>query len=295
MSTYASARAFRVGLEDRLRRLARDSGRPLDRLRKEAASQRLLARLVAVAAPDDWALKGGLALIARLGAGARGTRDADTTWRGDVEALRDMLDDAMDHDVGDWFSFEIGTGRDISAEGPEGGLRFPVLARLDGREFERFTLDVNLRPGDTRPVEQVALRNLFEFAGFDAVVVPVIPAAQQLAEKLHACTRDYGKASSRAKDLHDMLVVALELPLPDLGTLSAVSQETFRLRQTPWPPQLFPPPADWTGAWAGFVAAFALPWKTLDEAFAALEAFWQPVCAGGGGQERWDGERWRWR
>ena len=36
-------------LEDRLRRLARDSGRPLDRLRKEAASQRLLARLVAVA------------------------------------------------------------------------------------------------------------------------------------------------------------------------------------------------------------------------------------------------------
>jgi hypothetical protein len=24
------------------------------------------------------------------------------------------------------------------------------------------------------------------------------------------------------------------------------------------------------------------------------EAFWEPVCAGGGGQERWDGEQWRW-
>lgn len=268
MSAYSNARAFRVALEDRLRRLARDSGRPLDRLRKEAAAQRLLARLVAVAPPDDWALKGGLALVARLGEGARSTRDADTTWRGDVAALRDILDEAVDHDAGDWFAFEIGAGRDISAEGPEGGQRFPVLARLDGREFERFTLDVNLLPGDARPVERVALRNLFEFAGLDTVVVPMIPAAQQLAEKLHAYTRDYGEASSRAKDLHDLLVVALELPLPDLGRLAAVAQETFLLRRAPWPPQLLPPPAEWTGAWAGFVATFTLPWKTLDGAFA---------------------------
>ena len=293
MSPYTSARAFRVALEDRLRRLARDSSRPLDRVRKEAASQRLLVRLVAVAPADAWALKGGLALIARLGAGARATRDADTTWRGDVSALRDVLDEAVDHDAGDWFRFEIGAGRDISAEGPEGGLRFPVLARLDGRE--RFTLDVNLLPDDTRPVEQVALRNLFEFAGFDAVVVPAIPAAQQLAEKLHAYTRDYGEASSRAKDLHDMLVIALELPLPDLDTLSAVAQETFRLRRTEWPPQLLPPPVDWTPAWAGFVATATLPWKALDQAFVALEAFWRPVWTSDGGDDRWDGETWRWR
>ncbi|MGH9009812.1 MAG: nucleotidyl transferase AbiEii/AbiGii toxin family protein, partial [Acidimicrobiia bacterium] len=193
------------------------------------------------------------------------------------------------------FRFEIGAGRDISAEGPEGGLRFPVLARLDGRQFERFTLDVNLLPGDTRPVEEVALRNLFEFAGFDAVVVPMIPAGQQLAEKLHAYTRDYGEASSRAKDLHDMLVVALELPLPDRRSLLDVARETFRLRRTEWPPDVLPPPADWTAAWSGFVATSALPWKTLDEAFAALEAFWGPVCAGGAGQERWDGETWSWR
>ena len=294
MSPYANARAFRDGLEDRLRRLARDTGRPLDRLRKEAASQRLLSRLVAVAPPDAWALKGGLALIARLGAGARATRDADTTWRGRVAALQDMLDDAVDLDTGDWFRYEIAAGRDISAEGPERGLRFPVLARLAGREFERFTLDVNLLPGDTRPVEQLALRNLFEFAGFDPVVVPVIPSAQQLAEKLHAYTRDYGEASSRAKDLHDMLAVPLELPLPALGEVAAVAQETFQLRRTVWPPQLLPPPATWAGAWAGFVATFTLSWESLQEAFAALEAFWGPVLAGGEPERRWDGQQWRW-
>ena len=201
----------------------------------------------------------------------------------------------VDHDAGDWFSFEIATGRDISAEGPEGGLRFPVLARLDGREFERFTLDVNLLPGDARPVDLVTLRNLFEFAGLDAVVVPVIPVAQQLAEKLHAYIRHYGAASSRAKDLYDLLVVALELPLPDASVLSSVAQETFALRRTAWPPDLSPPPFDWAGAWAGFVTTHRLPWNTLDEAFSALRAFWNPLFMAGAGDQRWDPERWEWR
>ncbi|HWB34571.1 MAG TPA: nucleotidyl transferase AbiEii/AbiGii toxin family protein, partial [Rugosimonospora sp.] len=141
---------------------------------------------------------------------------------------------------------------------------------------------------------RLALRNLFEFAGFDAVVVPVIPATQQLAEKLHAYTRDYGEASSRAKDLHDMLAVALELPLPPVGALAAVAQETFQLRRTAWPPQILPPPESWVDAWAGFIATFTLPWETLDEAFAALEAFWGPVLTGSERERRWDAEQWRW-
>lgn len=48
---YAQPAAFRKALEARLRNHSRDSGLPLDRLRKEAAFQRLLARLAA-AAPD---------------------------------------------------------------------------------------------------------------------------------------------------------------------------------------------------------------------------------------------------
>lgn len=63
---FADQHAFRTSLEQRLLNQARESGRPLDRLRKEVAHQRFLARL-AEAAPDDWALKGGLALLARMG------------------------------------------------------------------------------------------------------------------------------------------------------------------------------------------------------------------------------------
>jgi hypothetical protein len=75
---YSDARSLRAALEARLKRYAVEEGVPLDRLRKEAAYQRLLARLVEVAPPVTWALKGGLAMIARVGRDARATRDADT-------------------------------------------------------------------------------------------------------------------------------------------------------------------------------------------------------------------------
>jgi hypothetical protein len=77
---YQTAASFRTALEQRLRAEAQACGIPLNRLRKEAAFNRLLARLYR-AAPNGWALKGGLALIARLGAGIRGTKDADANWR----------------------------------------------------------------------------------------------------------------------------------------------------------------------------------------------------------------------
>jgi hypothetical protein len=90
--TYASPAAMRTALEQRLRDRHRTSKLPLDRLRKEVALQRLLARICAAAPAGSWALKGGIAMIARLGERARTTADADATWRADREQLRDMLD-----------------------------------------------------------------------------------------------------------------------------------------------------------------------------------------------------------
>lgn len=85
---YRDPAAFRRALEQRLRTEARRSEVPLSRLRKEAAFHRLLARLHR-AAPERWALKGGLALITRLGAHVRGTKDADANWRSTGSELDD--------------------------------------------------------------------------------------------------------------------------------------------------------------------------------------------------------------
>lgn len=154
---YPTAAAFRTALEQRLRTEAHASGTPLNRLRKDAAANRLLARFQHVA-PDAWALKGGLALITRIGLNVRGTRDADANWRASVDDLDEALTAIEALDLDDWFSFEIGDARPLQGEGEEGALRYPVTARLDGRTFDQLHMDVNLvGRTDPRPVELVKL------------------------------------------------------------------------------------------------------------------------------------------
>lgn len=296
MARYSRPESLRQALEDRLKARAREASLPLDRLRKEAAFQRLLARIAATAAEGSWALKGGMAMIARVSSRARATADIDATWREDAGRLRLMLDVAAAADLDDYFEFAIGRGLPIQGEGPEGGMRFPVESRLGGRQFETLRFDVNVHPGDVRPVEQVELRNLFDFADLPAVVVPAIPVAQQLAEKLHAYVRDYGsRANSRPKDLYDMLLIAEELRVPPLGELRDVCLQTFGLRATPWPPSLAGPPDSWAAPWAGFVRDYGSRFEDLSSAFTAPEAFWQPLFEDAPLQTlRWGSSVWRW-
>jgi hypothetical protein len=119
---YRTQAALRTAVEEHLRQRAHDTGVPLDRLRKEVAHQRLLARLAVVAPTGSWALKGGQALLARLGSQARTTKDADATWRAALDHFRDVLEAALAIDLGDGFRFEAGAARPMTAETDEGGL-----------------------------------------------------------------------------------------------------------------------------------------------------------------------------
>ncbi len=78
---YASAAAFRTGLEARLLNQSRETGVSLGRLRRGVVFERLLARL-ARSGEDGWVLKGGMALEIRMGGRARATKDLDLALRG---------------------------------------------------------------------------------------------------------------------------------------------------------------------------------------------------------------------
>jgi predicted nucleotidyltransferase component of viral defense system len=292
---YATAVAFRASLEQRLRDQAMATGRPLDRLRKEVAHHRLLSRILESAPRGAWALKGGLALLARLDDRARATSDADANWRSTLEELERTLDRAAALDVGDRFSFEIGRPRPLEGEGVDGALRFPIVVVLAGREFERINLDINLVPTDQRRTEEIQLRDLLGFVDIPAPIVPVIPVAQQLAEKFHAYVRSYGNGSSRPRDLYDMLVIAERLPIPPAAAVVEVCRETFQLRETAWPPHVPEPPDAWANAWSEFVEVYGIPWPTLEDAAAGLHGFWDPLIADRSPSTRWDPDAWRWR
>ena len=79
---YATAAAFRRALEDRLKDIAGKQGVDLQRLRRQVAFDRFLARLFQAARPSalSWVLKGGYAMELRIKA-ARTTKDIDLTMR----------------------------------------------------------------------------------------------------------------------------------------------------------------------------------------------------------------------
>lgn len=87
-------------------------------------------------------------------AAARATKDPDATWRANLDHFDDVLEEAVETDLHDGFRFEADVARPKTAETEEGGMRYPILALLDGREFERLQLDVNAVPEDRRPLEE---------------------------------------------------------------------------------------------------------------------------------------------
>lgn len=127
-------------------------------------------------APDSWAIKGGFALILRLGEQARATRDVDANWPATPASLEDVLSIVEAMDDGDWFTFDIGDARPLQGEGEDGAYRYAVTATLDGRVFEQLILDVNVvGEHDPRPVEVVTVsRNPFDFVDEPPLQVSMI-------------------------------------------------------------------------------------------------------------------------
>ena len=294
---YKTAGAFRMALEHTLNERALRTTTPIDRLRKEVALQRLLARMMNSSGADGWVLKGAQVLLVRLDEHARATKDVDTTWRFEANALRSALDDATLINLEDGFMFEIAPGSRIDAETDDGGWRFSVRARLDGRFFEQFVLDVNIAVDDPRPVDRLTMRPVLHFAGFASPTIAAVPVAFHLAEKLHAYIRIYSNSrpSSRVKDLYDMLVMARALPMPPSGALRSAESLTFELRDTTLPTELPDPPTQWSAPWAAYVRDYGIEWLTLDSAIAALRPFWSPITSPTEGELTWHPVAWSWQ
>jgi hypothetical protein len=286
---YQDAEAFRNSLEQRIRNASREKGTPHDRLRKDVAFHRLIARFVA-ADDERWAIKGGVALLWRLAVDARATRDVDANWLGTTDDLEAFLDRVVEHEAGDWFEFEISPPRPLRGE-TEGGLRFGVTTRLAGREFAAFRLDVNLIT-HALPVEFVPIHlPLLTFAGIANLEVPMISVAQQLAEKLHAVTRTYsGGNSSRAKDAYDTVLLAQSDSLPDAGTLRKAIAETFAIRNTRLPVTAPELPNSWAETLRSLLTDFALRGvQKVTELDTAWSLLWGPILDDSASDSaRWD-------
>lgn len=292
---YQTARAFRVALEDRLKRMAQTNGVDLMRLRRQIAFDRLLARLFAEPNPP-WLLKGGYTFELRLGSGAaRTTRDLDLSIpvlshfaSGEATpstlstTIRELLQDAAEHDLQDGFVFRIGEAMADLDAAPYGGARYPIEARLDGRTFAKFHLDVGVGDAVIVPPEWLTGQDILNFAGIPPIRAAALSREQQFAEKLHAYTLPLGeRINTRVKDLVD-LTLLIELGLSNLVRVRRALYTTFERRRThAIPVDLNPPPVLWRKPYAALAAECHLTaFADMDTAFVAVSAYFKTLNVG---------------
>jgi hypothetical protein len=278
---YATAGAFRTALEARLNERARRDGVDLHRLRRQVAFDRLLARMFdpSKSVRDGWVLKGGYALEMRFHM-ARSTKDLDLTVRTaqgapvDSTSLRERLQLAASIELPDFFTFIVGEAMAELNQAPEGGARFPVDARLDGRTFVKFHVDLGVGDEVLEPLENVEGEDWLGFAGISPIVVPALSIEQHWAEKFHAYTRPREATNSRVRDLVD-LVLILEEQQPSLdGVRKAVAVTFARRHSHSIPEEVPPPPAAWATPFAALAAECGLDY-TSAAAYQRVRDFWR--------------------
>jgi predicted nucleotidyltransferase component of viral defense system len=280
---YATAAAFRIALEARLKMTAQTEGIDLQRLRRQVSFDRLLARLFSEQnAP--WLLKGGYAMELRIRT-ARTTKDIDLSLPVDATSERkgrvlEHLQTSAARDLTDFFVFSIGQPMMGLDAAPEGGARYPVTALLAGRVFTKFHLDVGMGDAAIRPTELLEGRNWLGFAGIEPPKFAAISKEQQFAEKLHAYTLPRLEGTnSRVKDVVDMALL-LRLGTLDRERLSEAIRTTFALRNTHVLPVVLPePPPSWNAPYQILAIECGLAW-TLKEALQGIGSLLSDEIAG---------------
>ena len=152
--TYKDAASFAQALKNRLVSIAKQKNIDLERLRKQVAFDRFLARIFGGDDRQHWFLKGGYAMELRFHSAARTTKDVDITipdmsWSEEgrsrlLDTIRERLQELCFRKVDDWFGFTVGAPIMDLDTAPYGGGRFPVEVSLAAKKFTSFHLDVGV-------------------------------------------------------------------------------------------------------------------------------------------------------
>lgn len=292
---YATAGALRAAIDQRLVQQSTESGVDIARLRRRVVFERLLVRFAAGQAWEQtsgrstegipgkggvWVLKGGAALEFRLADRARATKDVDVEMRhGELghEEIRGLFVETLLVDPdGDFFTFRLDSFGPITVGNAPGPiLRSKLDCRLDGRTFDRITVDMTMDEAAHHRIEPLRLPGLLGFADLSPATILAVDLDRHFAEKLHAMVRDYGgRPSSRVKDLAD-LVLLIDMGLEPTAELHAAATEVFAARDgTSAPSDIPDPPSTWAARFGELADELNLSAPAIGAAMDALRSFW---------------------
>ncbi len=277
---YASPRAIRQAISDRLKAIAAPNGQwTLTELQRQFAYDRLLARLYVI--DDSWVLKGAVALLARQ-VSVRHSTDIDLYRDAERTMVEQELRAAGDLDLGDWYRFEIGPGQVLT--GGTGGMRYPVVAWIGATQWSTFHVDLvgtGVRmtgtPDHVPPIADISIPGI-EQPGYRAY-----PLVDHVADKVAAIFEPHGEGrpSTRFRDLVDLVALVVSIRVGAEGQRTALLSEAER-RGLTLPDRFDVPDRElWEGGFARAARrAIGLPVATLDEALTVVRPFLDPVLHG---------------
>lgn len=232
----------RERLQKTLARVAREQGLDQERLRRWVSFLALcgaLDRAIQTGILAGYYLKGGVAMELRFAENARATKDLDVGIAGArAERLR-SLTDALSAGF-DEFKFRIkAQTRDMELADT---IRVEVVIQYRTRSWQ--TIEVDLGPANANEVDLIEprVRGLVELGIPVVSRVRCLNLAEQVAQKLHACTGP--AAAGRARDILDILLIDALGQLHYPATADA-ARRVFAERATHRFPPAFVMPPEW--------------------------------------------------
>jgi len=231
-----------VRLEKTLARVAREQGLDQERLRRWVSFLALcgaLDRAIEAGILSGYYLKGGVAMELRFAEHARATKDLDLGMEGAradrLRSLRNALGAGFDE-----FSFRIkAQTRDMEQADT---IRVQVAIQHRTRSWQTIEVDLGPSKADQIDLIEPQVRGLVELGLPVPSPVRCLGLAEQVAQKLHACTGP--AAAGRARDVLDILLIDA-LGQLDYSAAANAARRVFSERAThPFPP-LFAIPPEW--------------------------------------------------
>jgi hypothetical protein len=185
-------------LEKRLARVAREQGLDQERLRRWVSFLALcgvLEKALAEGLVGSYYLKGGVALELRFATRARATKDLDLGLEGARANRLDLLQRALELGFDD-FAFRVKAQTREMEQADT--VRVNVAVQYRTRAWQ--TVEVDLGPAKTHEIDFVEPRvqGLVELGLPVTSPVRCLGLAEQVAQKLHACSAPYSTGRTRA-------------------------------------------------------------------------------------------------
>lgn len=229
-------------LEKRLARVAREHGLDQERLRRWVSFLALcgvLERALQEQILRSYFLKGGVALELRFATRARATKDLDLGLEGPRGSRVDLFQRALALGF-DAFTFRLkAQTRDMEQADT---VRVNVAVAYRTRAWQTIEIDLGRAGGQMIDLIDPQVAGLAELGLPVTSPVRCLNMAEQVAQKLHACTSP--NAAGRARDVLDILLVEMLQGL-DYVRAADAAQRVFAARATHAFPPEFNMPAEW--------------------------------------------------